>query len=185
MNSTQRLDAGTILWCDLTVPEAESVRDFYGEVVGWIPQGVPMDGYEDYGMVPAAGTHPVAGICHATGPNANLPAQWLIYITVDDCDAAAERCRQQGGTVLDGPRSMGGGRFCVIRDPAGAVCALYTLPEGAGVEEEPEFEIVPETVDDSNDSDDSEGSKGSEGSGEPKEPDEPERPDEPEKSDER
>ena len=24
-----------------------------------------------------------------------------------------------------GPRPLAGGRFCVIRDPAGAVCALY------------------------------------------------------------
>jgi hypothetical protein len=29
---------------------------------------------------------------------------------------------------------MGGGRFCVIRDPAGAVCALFTPPGGVATE---------------------------------------------------
>jgi len=33
---------------------------------------------------------------------------------------------------IDGPRSLGTGRFCVIRDPAGAVCALYQSGEGGG-----------------------------------------------------
>jgi predicted enzyme related to lactoylglutathione lyase len=30
-----------------------------------------------------------------------------------------------GGKVGAGPRMMGGGRFCVIQDPAGAMCALF------------------------------------------------------------
>jgi len=30
---------------------------------------------------------------------------------------AARTCQQLGGNVLDGPRMMGGKRFCVIQDP--------------------------------------------------------------------
>ena len=68
----------------------------------------------------------MAGICHARGSNANLPAQWLMYVVVEDVEASARHCVELGGELLDGPRELGGGRFCVIRDPAGAVCALYT-----------------------------------------------------------
>jgi hypothetical protein len=57
-----------------------------------------------------------------------LPAQWLIYIVVEDVDRSAARRRKLGGKVLVAPRPMEGGRFCVIRDPAGAVCALYRPP---------------------------------------------------------
>jgi predicted enzyme related to lactoylglutathione lyase len=67
---------------------------------------------------------PVAGICHARGPNAGMPAQWMIYIQVDDLDACVQRCAERGGTVVDGPRELGEHRFCVIQDPAGAVAAL-------------------------------------------------------------
>jgi predicted enzyme related to lactoylglutathione lyase len=66
----------------------------------------------------------VAGVCHARGANANLPAQWLVYVQVEDVEASARRAAELGGAVVDGPRGMGSLRFCVIRDPAGAVLAL-------------------------------------------------------------
>jgi len=108
---------------DLTVPSAERVRDFYKCVVGWTASDVAMQGYSDYCMHPPGGD-PVAGICHTRGINANIPPAWLIYITVADLDASIARVKELGGAVLDGPREMGG-RMCVIRDPAGAVCALF------------------------------------------------------------
>ena len=115
---------GTIGWRDLTVADAEGVRDFYRRVVGWEPSPVDMGEYSDYNMLDGDGV-PAAGICHARGPNADLPAQWLIYIAVDDLDAALAACAEGGGEVVSGPRSVGEDRMGVIRDPAGAVCALY------------------------------------------------------------
>ena len=116
---------GTLAWRDLTVPDAENIRNFYKDVVGWESQAVEMDGYSDFNMVAPGSGESVAGICHARGSNAGLPAQWLLYVVVEDLDRSAERCVDLGGAVIDGPRSLGSGRFCVIRDPAGAVCALY------------------------------------------------------------
>lgn len=117
---------GTIGWVDLTVPDADRIRDFYGQVVGWKPEPVEMGGYSDYTMTtPEAGT-PVAGVCHARGSNADLPAQWLVYVNVADLDRSMESCRALGGEVISGPKTMAGhGRYCVIRDPAGAVAALF------------------------------------------------------------
>ncbi len=117
---------GAICWQDLTVPHAAEIRDFYSSVVGWGFQAESMGEYEDYSMLPPGETTPVAGICHQRGCNAEVPSQWLLYILVDDVAGAAERARARGGRVLDGPRAMGGGQFCVIRDPAGAVFALYS-----------------------------------------------------------
>ncbi len=115
---------GSIEWTDLTVPNAEELRDFYSKVVGWTPSPVDMGGYEDFGMNRPADGEAVAGVCHARGGNAKIPPQWLIYITVENVDAAAERCVTLGGKVIDGPRAMGPRRFCVIQDPAGAVAGL-------------------------------------------------------------
>ena len=115
---------GAIVWRDLTVADAPGVRDFYSRVVGWESAPVEMGDYSDFNMLDGDG-HAVAGICHARGGNEGLPAQWLVYIMVDDVDASAERCREQGGRVLVEPEPTGTDRYCVIQDPAGAVCALY------------------------------------------------------------
>lgn len=116
---------GSVAWTDLTVPHAIAIRDFYAAVMGWEPQPLDMGGYEDFCMNrPGDGTA-VAGICHARGDNANLPPQWLIYVTLADIAASARRAVELGGDMVVGSREMGGGRMCVIRDPAGAVLALF------------------------------------------------------------
>ncbi len=116
---------GTIGWIDLTVDDAGALSDFYAAVTGWRPEPVAMGGWNDFNMVAPATGQPAAGVCHARGGNAGLPPAWLIYIVVADLDASVEACRQSGGELVAGPRSMGGDRYCVIRDPAGAVAALY------------------------------------------------------------
>jgi predicted enzyme related to lactoylglutathione lyase len=116
---------GTIGWVDLTVESAVEVRDFYQEVVGWTSEPVEMGGYDDFQMRVPNGGEVVAGVCHARGANTGLPTQWLIYITVADAERSAKCCVARGGTILLAPRSIGDGLFCVIQDPAGAVCALY------------------------------------------------------------
>ena len=127
MSSTPR--PGTVTWQDLTVPNAEAVRDFYAAVVGWEPEALSMGAYSDFVMnADGAG---IAGICHARGANAELPAAWLIYITVEDLDHSIAECQRLGGSLIAPPRGYGGGRYCVIKDPAGAVCALYQPPDAA------------------------------------------------------
>ena len=119
-------EIGSIGWIDLTVPEAKNLRDFYSEVVGWRPEPVDMGTYSDFNMTAPASGEPKAGVCHARGGNLGIPPSWIIYIVVADLDASLETCRKRGGEVLGEPRSMGGtSRYAFIRDPAGAVCALY------------------------------------------------------------
>jgi len=40
-------------------------------------------------------------------------------------------CLRLGGAIMMPPRSYAGGRFCVIKDPVGAVCALYQPADAA------------------------------------------------------
>ncbi len=115
---------GTITWTDLTIDDVKNVCDFYQKVVGWSASPVPMGDYEDYCMVTPDG-QTVAGICHARGENAGLPAQWLIYINVADLDRSIEVCQSNGGKLLHGPRQVGSGRYAVIEDPTGARAGLY------------------------------------------------------------
>jgi hypothetical protein len=127
--SNQPSAQGTIAWVDLTVPEAEQIRDFYSAVAGWTFSPVRMGDYDDFNMHPAGGGPPVAGVCHARGPNVGLPPQWLIYVTVENLEAATAQCRDLNGTIVVEPTDMGAmGRYAVIRDPAGAVAALFEPP---------------------------------------------------------
>ena len=121
---------GTIGWTDLTVDDAPALRSFYSEVVGWSSTEADMGGYSDYCMN-APGGDTVAGICHARGSNEGLPAKWLVYINVEDADVSAARVESLGGRILKPVTNMAGqGRYCVIEDPAGAVCALFEPAEG-------------------------------------------------------
>ncbi len=125
MPESARPRIGSISWADLTVADATALRDFYRAVAGWESSDVEMGGYTDFCMNLPGGADPIAGICHARGANTNLPPQWLVYINVTDLDHSMARCVEAGGEVIAGPRAMGTqGRFCVIRDPAGAFAAL-------------------------------------------------------------
>ena len=126
--SKEKPEVGSITWIDLTVADAENVRDFYKEVVGWKSSPVSMGDYDDYTMNTPASDNAVAGICHAQGSNAALPPQWLIYITVENVDKSSQRCVEMGGKIISGPKEISGyGKMCVIQDPAGAVAALFEV----------------------------------------------------------
>ena len=117
---------GRIEWVDLTVGDAERIKNFYTKVVGWKSTDVDMGNYSDFNInLPDSGDT-VAGICHARGMNANMPSQWLLYVRVADVETSAAETEKRGGKILDGPRRMGGSNFCIIEDPAGAVLALIS-----------------------------------------------------------
>lgn len=126
MSDSHSPQVGKIAWQDLTVPDAEAIRDFYAAVVGWNPDPVSMRDYSDYSMLIPGTGECVAGVCHARGANAKIPPQWLIYITVEDAECSAKACVERGGKIIDGPRKMGKQTFVVIQDPAGAYAALIS-----------------------------------------------------------
>ena len=120
-----KTDIGKVGWIDISVDDATGLTDFYAEVTGWQPESVSMGDYDDFSMKTPHSDTSVAGICHARGSNADIPSQWLIYITVEDVDASARACTERGGKLIVAPKALGDARFCVIEDPAGAVAALY------------------------------------------------------------
>lgn len=116
-----RYKPGTIMWTDLTVPDAGAISDFYKQVVGWEKVAIPMADYEDFCMnTPGEEQTTVAGICHARNANAGLPAQWLPYIIVENLDNSLAACTALGGKVLGEKRDWEDMKYCLVQDPAGA-----------------------------------------------------------------
>lgn len=117
---------GDMAWMDLTVPNAEQVKDFYQQVIGWEVEEVSMGDYNDYSMNSPINKEAVTGICHAKGENADIPASWMPYFIVEDLDASIKIVEKQGGEVLTSIKSMGNtDTYVFIKDPAGAMFALY------------------------------------------------------------
>jgi len=134
---------GDMAWMDLSVPNASAVKDFYQNILGWQSDAMKMSdngqSYEDYVMksvepVKNADSNEssskesaqfVTGICHAKGANADMPATWLPYFLVKDIDVAVEQVQAQGGALITAIKNIGDDRYVVIKDPAGATCALY------------------------------------------------------------
>jgi uncharacterized protein len=111
---------GAIVWTDLTVPNAELVRDFYQKVIGWTASPVDMGGYSDFNMCLPGTDRPVVGICHAREGNAKLPPQWMLYVNVADISRSIKACEESGGKIV----ARLGEKYCVIQDPAGAVMMI-------------------------------------------------------------
>ena len=115
---------GKIEWIDLTVDNAEELREFYQSVAGWSADSFDMGGYNDYNMNDENGDT-VAGICHAHGANSSIPPMWIPYISVNSLDDCLVNVTKMGGALVNGPRKMPQGKYAIIRDPAGAHCALW------------------------------------------------------------
>ncbi len=117
---------GAVNWMDITIPDADGLRDFYANVIGWKIFEIDMGEYKDYCMISPSDDVVRSGICHLRGVNEGLPPVWLPYVNVADLDASIEAVRKGGGEIVNGPRKMGEtSRYCTIKDPEGAYIALF------------------------------------------------------------
>lgn len=116
---------GEMAWLDLSVKNATEVKDFYQQVIGWSSEPVSMGDYNDYTMMSSESNDAVGGICHATGVNSELPPAWLPYFLVQDIERSVAHTTSNGGELVTEVKTMGADKYVVIKDPAGAVCALY------------------------------------------------------------
>jgi predicted enzyme related to lactoylglutathione lyase len=115
-------DHGRFIWYELLTTDREAAKRFYGEVVGWTYDDMNM-GDMIYSVANADGNG-MGGIM-LIPPEAKAmgaPPHWSGYVYVDDCDAAAEKIKSLGGSVMRAPDDIPGiGRFAVVGDPSGAV----------------------------------------------------------------
>ena len=117
-------EIGGISWVDLTVDNAQEIRDFYSDVIGLKAEPLSMGDYDDYVMKSPHNEELQVGVCHAEGVNSGLPPQWLVYFNVEDIETSVEACTKRGGEVITPVREIGDFSMCIIQDPAGAVAAL-------------------------------------------------------------
>lgn len=127
--------AGVPCWADLTSPDMDATKRFYGAVLGWSFQqfGPEYGGYAIAEMrgVAAAGVGPAQG---------DSPVVWTLYFASDDADATAEAVTAAGGTIVVPVGDVGPmGRMFIAADPTGAAFGVWQAGQhiGAGIANEP------------------------------------------------
>ncbi len=114
---------GRFNWHELNCRNWRAAFDFYSALFGW-HKGDSVDlGNENFYQLFTIDGTAAGGMFDS--PAAQLRCFWLLYIGVENIDAAAERVAHSGGRILNGPLQVPGGTWILqATDPQGAVFAL-------------------------------------------------------------
>lgn len=119
-------EPGTLTWNELQTRDTEAAKTFYKSVFDWdaeTRQDGPM-AYTEW----KRGNDSVGGMMEMPAEvPPQIPAYWLAYFAVDDCDASVAKAGALGGTTLAGPMDVEPGRFAVLSDPMGAVFGIIKM----------------------------------------------------------
>ena len=129
MNAMQTHGAPS--WSELTTTDPQAAMQFYGQLLGWTFEAMPMEGMT-YNVV-KVGDQSVAGIMGMPPGAPAMPPNWGTYMTVDNVDECAKRAESLGGKIMVPPTDIPGvGRFTVLGDPQGAMVSLITYEKNTG-----------------------------------------------------
>src|ERR1700761_5682891 len=114
--------AGRIGWQELLAADGAKAFGFYSELFGWQKAGTDA-GSTEYQMVQTEDGALIGGMFNKR-PIDPVPF-WLLYINVEDIDAATARVKAGGGQVFEGPIELSEGSWIArCRDPQGAAFSL-------------------------------------------------------------
>ncbi|NJC68691.1 VOC family protein [Planosporangium thailandense] len=128
--------AGSLCWTDVSTPDPDASREFYGSLFGWTSSAGSVDGYVNFYLDDRA----VAGL--RVGEQGSR-AGWLPYVSTDDADATLGMVRDNGGAVLAGPTELGdAARIAIVADPGGAAFGVWQRLRFPGAQVADEFGTV-------------------------------------------
>jgi uncharacterized protein len=123
-------EPGTFNWVDLSTPDGEGAKAFYGGLFGWEFRDDEIPGGGVYTMCFREGDA-VGAIVQQD----EQPAHWNNYVSVESADEAAAKAEQLGATLLEKPFDvMEFGRMAVFTDPGGAALCVWEPRNHIGAE---------------------------------------------------
>jgi uncharacterized protein len=126
---------GTFIWHELMTPDPAAAKAFYGQLLGWEPTDMPMDGFVYTTFAIPGFPMGVTGMMALSDEmkGQGIPPNWTGYVHVDNVDQTAADYAASGGMICRPPEDIPGiGRFAVVADPQGATLCIMTpnMPEG-------------------------------------------------------
>ncbi|MGA2454827.1 MAG: VOC family protein [Solirubrobacteraceae bacterium] len=136
MGERSEYTPGTFCWSELSTTDQDAAKAFYGGLLGWQADDIPLGEGAYYSMQLIDGKR-VAAI--AAQPqqqrDAGVPPLWSSYVSVESADAVAARAKELGAELHAPPFDvMTAGRMAVIQDPQGAYFMLWQPGETIGAE---------------------------------------------------
>jgi uncharacterized protein len=123
--------AGTPCWVDISVPDLEKARKFYGELLGWTTE-VGAAEFANYTNASVDGRL-VAGL--VPQQDAAQPVAWTTYLATEDAAATEAKVQAAGGLVMMPVMDVSGvGKMGIYADPAGAVFGIWEAGTHKGVQ---------------------------------------------------
>ena len=128
---------GTFCWVELATSNATAAKEFYTKLFGWDYIDNPIGPDMVYTMLKLDGKD--VGALYQLMPDMvsqGIRPNWLSYVSVKSADESAAKAKELGGTLRKEPFDVFTvGRMAVIRDPTGAVFALWQAGthHGAGI----------------------------------------------------
>ncbi len=118
---------GAFCWNELYTTDTEKAGAFYSGLFGWKANEQDMGEMGTYTIF-MNGERMNAGMLKIVEQMGPIPPNWLVYFTVDDCDAAAEKAKSLGATTAVPPMDIQEvGRFSTLMDPQGAAFSVIKL----------------------------------------------------------
>lgn len=120
----------TFSWHEVTSNDLASSISFYERLFGWKKQSEYDMGQMGIYYMYGRDRFTYGGMMQRSGEMP--PPAWLHYVSVSGtADAAADRAKANGGTVIMGPMEVpGGDRIAIILDPQGAAFAVHSKAAG-------------------------------------------------------
>ena len=121
---------GEICWNELSTTDPNACKSFYSDLFGWEYKESDSAGMQ-YTEMTLEGGKQFGGMYKTPPEMANVPPNWMTYVSVDDIDASLAKASDLGGNIIVPATDIPGtGRFGVITDPTGAAIAMITLSFG-------------------------------------------------------
>ena len=119
-------ETNAMCWNELGTTDPERAGAFYQSLLDWSAEtrAIGAVSYTTF----TAGGETRAGMTAIEPSWGRVPAHWLVYFSVSDCDGTVALCQSLGGGVRMAPADAPGvGRFAILADPQGAVFAVIAL----------------------------------------------------------
>jgi predicted enzyme related to lactoylglutathione lyase len=124
-NTSPQPVPGIFGWNELITSDVEAAKKFYAAMFGWESETKTMAPGWDYTMFKKGETM-VGGMFGITPEMGPVQPHWLSYVMSDDIEADLTKAKAAGGTVLKEAMEVPDtGTLAIIRDPQGAVIALW------------------------------------------------------------
>jgi predicted enzyme related to lactoylglutathione lyase len=121
-------EPGAPSWFELHTREYTTAVAFYRDVFDWDARTMS-DTYDFRYTTLGEGDDALAGIMDRGGDlPEGVPSHWSIYFHVADCDAAAAKVSELGGTLDSPPSDTPYGRIAEVRDAGGVAFRLRQPP---------------------------------------------------------